>query len=258
MKRVNQMRFYHLGKISSIRQVWAGQSYDDFANLATSPAIQLEAFVTNEEYAKTLPHALEKAKALYEALESVFKSKRQLQEMDVIEIDLQLGRFEVSLDDDLHRLHTYMVDQVGAYSFDRLVGSADTIFPEALRKVVIPEQVCSDFRSAGRCLAFDLPTSCGFHAFRATDAMLRVYCNHFGATPSGGSRDWGAHIRELRSVLKGGAPKKPNERTVELIDSIRAQDRNPLVHPELNLDLLIFDLCKNAVGLMATDIKNSP
>jgi len=57
------------------------------------------------------------------------------------------------------------------------------------------------------------------------------------------------------------APKKPNKRTIELLDSIRAVDRNPLVHPDLNLDhdgaLLMFDLCKNVIGLMAVDMKNS-
>jgi hypothetical protein len=47
-----------------------------------------------------------------------------------------------------------------------------------------------------------------------------------------------------------------------LLDSIRAVDRNPVVHPELNLDangaLAMFDLCKNAILLMAIDITNAP
>jgi hypothetical protein len=67
--------------------------------------------------------------------------------------------------------------------------------------------------------------------------MLREYCNHFGAKPKGNARDWGKYIGALRDVLNdANVTRKPNERTIELLDSIRAVDRNPLVHPEQNLD----------------------
>src|SRR5205807_4190220 len=106
-------------------------------------------------------------------------------------------------------------------------------------------------------------TACGFHVCRATDEMLRRYCAHFGAVPKGSGRDWGRYIQALRDVLANPpTTKKPNERTVDLLDSIRALDRNPLIHPEDNLDsddaLILFDLCKNAVALMVADIKKSP
>jgi hypothetical protein len=89
--------------------------------------------------------------------------------------------------------------------------------------------------------------------------MLRKYCDYFGAKPKGNGRDWGRYIGALRDLT---APAKtPNARTIELLDSIRAIDRNPLVHPELNLDsegaLMVFDLCKNAISLMALDIRNA-
>jgi len=265
MQRVNQMRFYRLGRISQLATLEAGQGgipYETFFEETFSIGLQLEGFIENEEYKRELPRAVEKALSLRKKILDIWNGRRVANDEDIHELHFLTLQFEASLDDELQRLHTYKVEPVGAHSFDRLVGAADMIFPENLRKTIIPEQASSDFRSAGRCLAFDLPTACGFHAFRATDAMLRKYCKHFDAVPSGNSRDWGTHIRELRTVLKGPATKKPNERTVELIDSIRAQDRNPLVHPELNLDsegaLLMFDLCKNAVSLMATDIKNSP
>jgi hypothetical protein len=38
-------------------------------------------------------------------------------------------------------------------------------------------------------------------------------------------------------------------------------DRNPVIHPEVDLDadtaLAVFDLCKNAITLMALDIRVS-
>jgi hypothetical protein len=262
MKRLNQMRFYHLGKIGILREINLPCSSDRFREITLLPSFILEMFAENEENKASLPIAVEKAQKIIGTLTQIYTSGREVVDTDGHTVNFLLSQFETSLEDEFQRLPAYLVDPVGAYSFDRLIGAADTVFPENLRKALIPEQVATDFRSAGRCLAFDLPTACGFHAFRATDAMLREYCKHFGAVPSGNSRDWGTFIRELKKVLTSTATKKPNERTVELIDSIRAQDRNPLVHPELNLDsdgaLLMFDLCKNAVSLMATDIKNAP
>jgi hypothetical protein len=262
MKRVNQMRMYRLGALSKLKEIGPITAVEIFFAKTYSSRLQLEAFIGNAEYQRNLPRAVEKAKALEGTLAEIYSCKRPLAEGDIGQVEIQLLQFESSLDDDLARCHIYEVDPVGAYSFDRLIGAADTVFPLAWRTTLIPEQVLTDFRSAGRCLAFDLPTACGFHAFRATDAMLCAYCTYFGAEPKGHGRDWGRYIVALREALKKEAAiKKPNQRTVELLDNIRATDRNPLVHPELNLDadgaLLMFDLCKNAIGLMVTDIKTS-
>jgi hypothetical protein len=232
--------------------------------------MQLESFAEDEENQKSLPRTVEKAGYLRRYLLEIHNTRslngteRSLNENEVEYFHNMVLQFETSLDDELQRLHTYAVDPVAAYSFDRLIGAADTVFPEEQRrKGLIPEQALIDFRSAGRCLAFDLPTACGFHAFRATDEMLRAYCNHFGAHLKGHGRDWGRYITALRDVLENvSVIKKPNKRTGELLDSIRATDRNPLVHPELNLDadgaLQMFNLCQNAVSLMVRDITNSP
>jgi hypothetical protein len=119
-------------------------------------------------------------------------------------------------------------------------------------------------KTSGACLAFDLFTACGFHAYRALDGMLRTYFIHFssGAAPPK-SRDWGSFIAELRKFLvKPSGGRIPNSRTVELIDKIRSTDRNPLIHPEENLDkeeaMASFDLCKNVITYMAIDIRDTP
>lgn len=211
-----------------------------------------------------LPNAAERAKTLNAIVsDTVPKLLRvpgaAVSRTIVDEIRGALSAFETSLDDDLRRLPTYFVEKIGAYSSDDLISRAENVFPTDIRSS-LPQQAIEDFRMAGKCLAFDAATACGFHVFRAADAMLRAYCEHFDAIPKGNSRDWGTFIRSLREV-PAGSPKKPNPRTVELLDSIRAQDRNPLVHPELNLDsdgaVLMFDLCKNALSVMALDIKNS-
>jgi len=258
---------YHLGHLTRLRELNIADNPERAFGVLTVGVLSLHQFSQNDENRVLLPNAIERATALEKTLDAevskVFRAVGSVVSRGLIDrISRELAEFETSLDDDLRRLPTYYVEKIGAYSSDDLISTASNVFPSVLFEK-IPSQAIEDFKMAGRCLVFEAGTACGFHVFRATDAMLREYCTHFNAIPKNNSRDWGTFIRSLREVLEDkAASKKPNLRTVELIDSIRAQDRNPLVHPELNLDsdgaLLIFDLCKNVVSLMAMDIKNSP
>jgi hypothetical protein len=258
MKRVSQMRLYRLGTLTRLREIHIGDPPQRAFLVAANAKTILTIFIQDLENQKTLPRAVERAKNILATIDGawatlLFATGSVVSRPLVEDLSEQLLAFEASLDDELWRLHTYMADAVAAYSFDRLIGTADTVFPEEYRlNKLIPEQALGDFRSAGRCLAFDLPTACGFHSFRAADAMLRKYYAHFvaGTAPKKKIRDWGSYIRVLRSILNDPAAiRKPNKRTIDLLDSIREIDRNPVVHPELDLDtetaLATFDLCKN-------------
>jgi hypothetical protein len=267
MKRVSQIHMYDLGQITRLRDMRIGDAPERAWDILVAARIALHMFVDFPENETLLPNAVERAKNLQavvgDTVPKLLKAPGAAVSKAVVDdIRHQLAAFETSLEDDLRRLPTYYVEKIGAYSSDDLISRAESVFPEEIRSR-LPQQAVEDFRMAGKCLAFDAATACGFHVFRAADAMLREYCAHFNAVPKGNSRDWGTFIRALREALGDAkATKKPNVRTVELLDSIRAQDRNPLVHPELNLDsdgaILMFDLCKNALSLMAVDIKNSP
>lgn len=265
MRRVSQIHMYDLGQVTRLREIQIGDPASRALDVLVVARIALAMFVNLQEMDLQLPNALERAKILNAIITDTAPSYLRVPGAAVArgifdEIRGALAAFETSLDDDLRRLPTYYVEKIGAYSSDDLISSAENVFPADIRSS-LPQQAIEDFRMAGKCLAFDAATACGFHVFRAADEMLRAYCTHFNAIPNGNARDWGTFIRALRNV-PADAAKKPNPRTVELLDSIRAQDRNPLVHPELNLDsdgaILMFDLCKNALCLMALDIKNSP
>jgi hypothetical protein len=212
-----------------------------------------------------LPNSAARAESLRESLTILWDNGKPgtiLQsEIDILE--QWLRGFEASLEDEFDALPTYVIERVGAYSSEKLISQADEAFPDSI-KADIPKPVIEDFRKAGACLSFDLPTACGFHSFRATDAMIRTYYAHFvHVVPKKKPRDWGAYIRVLRSVLNDvNAPKKPNERTINLLDSIRANDRNPVIHPELDLDsetaMATFDLCKTVIMFMMMDIQATP
>ena len=261
------MRVYELGHVTQLRDIQIGDPPERAFNILVVARLALHMFTENAENQTMLPNAVDRARTLTAIVSDTVPKLlgvvgAAVSRGIVDELKQQLSAFETSLDDDLRRLPTYYVEKIGAYSSDDLISAASNVFAPAVQHEM-PPQAIDDFNQAGKCLAFDAATACGFHVFRATDAMLRKYCEHFDAIPKGNGRDWGTFIRELRDVLAdSGAARKPNIRTVELIDSIRAQDRNPLVHPELNLDsdgaVLMFDLCKNAISLMAMDIRNTP
>ena len=266
MKRISQINFYRLGHLTRLRDLKPGERYGQFSHTLVSAEIVLEQFMgLNKEI---LPQAVEKAKQLKDTIQRRLAHAIELiSDAETTSVGWALTNFETTLEDELERLPTFLVEPVGAYSFGQLISNADAVFSEGLRTSgIIPNQALKDVQCAGKCLAFDQATACGFHAFRAADAMIRAYYAHFiGSPPPGGKepRDWGGYIQELRKAIANNPkPRIPNDRTVELLDSIRAMDRNPVIHPEQDLDadtaLATFDLCKNVITLMAIDIRNLP
>lgn len=185
-------------------------------------------------------------------------ANRALTEHAQDQIARRVAGFETALRHGLESLPTYVVERIGIYDADCLLTKADDAFPADLRPH-IPTKSTEDFRRAGSCLAFDLHTASGFHGYRAVDEMLRTYCTHFaGSLPK--QKDWGSFIQAVRNVPTG-SPRMPNTRTIALIDRTRAEDRNPLIHPETDLNAQeangAFDLCRTAITFMAMDIKNA-
>ena len=170
-----------------------------------------------------------------------------------------VASLETALRHDLNELPTYIIEKIGIYDTDDLVTKADEALAADL-KSHIPPKVMEDFKKAGAGLAFEMHTASGFHGYRAVDSMLRIYCAHFaGVLPQ--KRDWFNFIDAVRKVPKSNT-RQPNLRTLELLDRIRAEDRNPLIHPDIDLDAaqahLAFNLCLAAISFMAMDIKNAP
>ena len=268
MKRVTQFNFYSLGYVRSLEFLRAGDKLAGHRVGLNMCGLRLGAFCRNELNQRLLPNAVREATFLRNTVRMlsdptptevyVNPNGELTQEAEDI-IAREVVEFETALRHGLDGLPTYVVERVGIYDADYLLTKADDAFPADLRPY-IPAKSLDDFKKAGSCLAFELYTASGFHGFRALDEALRAYCTHFtGGLPKQG--DWGSFIREIRSVPVGSA-RMPNTRTVDLIDRIRAEDRNPLIHPETDLDALqantTFDLCRTAITFMAMDIKAAP
>lgn len=63
------------------------------------------------------------------------------------------------------------------YNMPLLVENGVGLFPEGMTSKV--SETHADAMEAGKALAYNLPTSCGFHVFRVTESVLKRYWDHF-------------------------------------------------------------------------------
>jgi hypothetical protein len=170
-------------------------------------------------------------------------------------LDFRLKRalqaFETVFAAELRTMPTYIVSKKGIYYTDDLIEHAEKAFDEVTRTVV-PDSAIKDFREAGRCLAFELPTASGFHAMRSAEAVLRKYHALQLTLPDGHkSPEWAVCINEIKK--SGG-----NAKVVGVLDQVRDLHRNPVSHPDaflsVNEALALFDIAKSAITSMAAEI----
>jgi hypothetical protein len=263
LKRINEFDFYHLGSVlhplSALKEeTIPSEVFWDLFQARTA----LEALL------KGAPLSLVVAKAQAEALLISIKSAQIAHDMDDKQrqaaaqepldfkayfITENLKSFETVMAAELQTLDSYFVSKKGIYSTADLIERTEEAISESLRPR-LPSQAILDFREAGKCLAFDVFTAAGFHVLRATDAVLRSYYAKFvGKPPSEKQRNWGAFLRVLGKCNPG-----PNPKTMSMVDQIRDLHRNPIIHPEDNLNgdeaLVLFDLCKAAIIAMAMEL----
>lgn len=73
----------------------------------------------------------------------------------------------------LSAMGMFLVTQKGPYEVRTLLIEGDKLYPEDLKDKV--QEAIYDAQQAGKCLAYDVPTACGFHAFRVTESVVRRY-----------------------------------------------------------------------------------
>jgi hypothetical protein len=166
-------------------------------------------------------------------------------------IDGLLKVFENNLAAELRVLPTYIVSRKGIYETEYLIDHAEQAFDEETR-AIIPESVVKDFREAGRCLAFALPTASAFHVMRCTEGVLRLYHRLVKNLPDDAkSPEWAVCVNEIKA-------SDGNEKVTTILDQIRSLHRNPTMHPEDFLStkeaLALFDVAKSAIAAMAGEI----
>jgi hypothetical protein len=138
--------------------------------------------------------------------------------------------FETVFKNDTPSMTVFWAQQKGIYRTEDLIDHAEMHLPDSVMGY-LSAQAKIDLKAAGRCLAFNLPTATAFHVWRA----LEVTFGEYYVALSGKSfetakiaRNWGAYIKALNDA---GADAKITGN----LDHIRAVYRNPVMHPNVNV-----------------------
>jgi hypothetical protein len=120
-------------------------------------------------------------------------------------------QYKIALLAELGVFPSYFVTQKGSFDTLSLLDHGHTLFPGDLRDKA-PDAIF-DIQEAGKALAYELATACGFHAFRATESVLRHYTHVTGGQPLPKIRNIGAYVRAIR-IAKSGDEKsfRPSNR----------------------------------------------
>lgn len=134
-----------------------------------------------------------------------------------------------------HDASIYFVDQVLIYDTASLVERASARIPQDIRDIV-PENILYEFDQAGKALAFELYTACGFHVLRSLEIMMEHYLIGFNYNCDKFSTWWN-YIDAMKKLSDDKTrAQKPSKKVAAMLDRIRELDRNPLMHPQDTLD----------------------
>jgi hypothetical protein len=190
---------------------------------------------------------------LHEAVRSVIGRdlEADFSQYDQAAIIGALNVFDVVLQSDLAVTDAYLVVEKQPYSTTNLIFAGETLFPpDAARKV--PACVM-DLQEAGKCLAFELPTACGFHIMRAMEAVLRRYWEVVtGNKPHPKHRNIGVYLRGMREQGCGDA------KVIAALTQLKDLHRNAISHPDDTLKLheasSLIGIAQSAVAAMLKSI----
>ena len=168
-----------------------------------------------------------------------------------------LENLETVLNNDMPGISTFFVVQKGIYRTEDLITHSENHFLEDIRKD-IPEKAKEDIREAGKCLAFEIPTACAFHMWRAIETVMGLYYLKLtGKTfqDNGINRNWDSYIKALTGT---GADKK----ITQFLDHIRKEYRNPQTHPSDTVSIAeaygLFGAAFSSINQMILAIQKLP
>lgn len=167
--------------------------------------------------------------------------------------------FEHQFSAEVKKTATYVVPRRGIFDTERLVDNADEHLPDNVR-ANLPRFVLTEFRAAGRCLAFGLNAASAFHALRAAERALKQYYIAFLGEPKKEKMTMGlmaSHLQDRIDSTNTTAPK-PSQATIRTIQDVVTFDRNPLTHRELDLKeddaAVLFNRAQGMISVMGREL----
>jgi hypothetical protein len=174
-----------------------------FLSLATAEH-ELMGLVASSVFSSHLRSSLELAGELLRRIRAITQEagdfEREIDEFRIYQVRTAYDEYKIALLAELGVFPSYFVTQKGAFDTLSLLDYPQALFPADLKDKV-PEAMF-DIAEAGKALAYDIPTSCGFHVFRAVGErvaalLLRGDCRQ-------GSAEGAQHRRLSERPKTGG------------------------------------------------------
>lgn len=158
---------------------------------------------------------------------------------------------------------TFSAETKGIYSYvvtekrldgEKLLNDMGGLFaPETFEQLSDIAQ--HDFKSAGRCIAFECSTAAAFHLLRGIEGILRQYYETF-IGPTSSDITWG----HITTTLRKKRDRRIDHHTLRHLDHIRSAFRNPTQHPEKIYDIQeiqdLFPLIVDVTNRMISEMNS--
>lgn len=218
---------------------------------------QLAALFDQSIYKPHLRVSREKARLLHEQIVMALGDGQDLQRIlpktTIWGITRLRNEFQQIFLSEISVLPAFLVSPKESYDLSVLLYDGTRLFPSEMALKV--SEAVFDGGEAGKALAFELPTACGFHVFRVVEAVMRKYWDHVS---EGVKRPVPFSIGRVAQELE---TKRLGESKVwETLSQIAKLHRNPIMHPEvvLSLDEVIgtIGISRSVVGAMLAVMPN--
>lgn len=199
-------------------------------------------------------HAVSFKAALDKASEAISNEIIPLPLGQMVALRFQATQFMTVLTSELGVIPTFMVSVKDGYDVGLLTDSGHRLFPPAtFAKVPEAEK---DMAEAGKALAFELSTACGFHTFRVLESVIKRYWDHVAKKERPNLETIGSYAKALESGPFGSPA------VWETLSQIAKLHRNPLIHPDaiLSVEEAIgtLGIVRSAIGAMLNVMPDVP
>jgi hypothetical protein len=219
---------------------------------------RLDELFINSIYAQHLRVSSQHAVSFKEALEKASGEMSgnivSLPVGQMVTLRYQATQFLTVLTSELGVIPTFMVSVKEGFDVGQLTDSGYRLFPPStLAKVPETEK---DMAEAGKALAFELSTACGFHTFRVLESVLKRYWDHVSQKKRPRLETIGNYAKELAAGPYG------EQKVWEALRQIGDLHRNPLIHPDaiLSVEEAIgtLGIVRSVIGAMLSVMPDVP
>jgi hypothetical protein len=185
--------------LEPITAISTGSKYSDVVVSLYAARATIDTFLNHSVFAHNIRSCRNHGQVLISTLDAIINTTddRELTPYETFSISHQAMQFKTAMLAEVGVFPSYFVIQKGSYDTLTLLDNGQRLFPTDLHEKV-PEATFYTSEAA-KALAYELPTATGFHAFRATESVLRRYYSHVtGGDPPPKVRNIGVYIRKMR------------------------------------------------------------